>query len=78
MDAQWVTWALQALIVYVLYKTDKRLDENTSAINLLTLKLAQEFVGIKEWESLRIRLHNIEDWISGQKAVADLKRLKGD
>jgi hypothetical protein len=76
MDSQWVTWALQGLIGVILIRIWNQLDTATKDISAVRQKIAEEFVTKSDWESMRIRLHDIEDWISGQKALAQLSQYK--
>lgn len=49
----------------------------TAYVNIKVIK--EQFAEMKEeWHHMRIRLHDIEDWIAGQKAVAELKKMKGE
>lgn len=78
---EWITWALQALIAAVLATIWKQLQlatrsivETNGAIAGLHLEVTRDYVKITEWERVRARLHDIENWRAGILAERELLR----
>lgn len=80
----WLTWALQALIALLLARLWGQLDDATKAIHALNvlvteqgikykLEMAEQYVKIDQWMHVRKRLHDLEDYVSGLKALAKFK-----
>ena len=63
--ADWVTWGLQVLLLFLLSSIWKKLDENTKAIAAVALEIAKDYVTKIEWETIRKRLHEIESKLAG-------------
>ena len=71
--ADWVTWGLQVLLLFLLSSIWKKLDENTKAIGALALELAKDYVTKIEWETIRKRLHEIESKLAGIEMMMNAK-----
>lgn len=56
METQWITWALQALILAVLYWFKQQLDSNTNAVNDLREELPKTYMPRMESEAVRKEL----------------------
>lgn len=73
MELQWITWALQGLIALVLIVILRKIDENEKSVIALTLALAKHYVHKDDWERVRVRLHEVENYIAGEKAIKALR-----
>jgi hypothetical protein len=62
MTPEWITWALQGLVVFLVGVLWQKLNENGRAIHQLELKLAESYVKKEAFEKLSDRLGNIETW----------------
>lgn len=81
---QWITWALQGLIGFILVRLWKQLDAGVTATSSLTVAVAELkldlhkfFVMKTEWTEVRERLRTIEDYVAGQKAIEAIKEKMG-
>jgi len=67
----WVTWGLQGLLGFMLVKIWARLDENTKSINEMKIDMAKNYVAKEDWVIIRQRVHDLANWIVGEKAVRE-------
>lgn len=81
MDAQWVTWALQALIVAVLYWFKNQLDRNTEAVTKISIHLPEKYVDKAEFNRHRDdtdrSIHDIREKLGDNKLAEALLAMKG-
>lgn len=73
---QWVTWGLQALIGLVLTRLWNQLDRNTRAVSEINLEIHKAFATKTEWEQVRARLHDLENYVAGLRAIDELKKVQ--
>lgn len=81
--ADWITWALQALIVAVLGTIWKQIQtanrsiiEANLALTNLRLEVTEKYVKITEWERVRARLHDMENKWAGLIAERELLKMQ--
>lgn len=82
MTDQWITWALQGLIVGAVSFVWKQIIGTTKAINDLRLELTKDYVSMHRWETewseVRRRLHDMENWRAGEIAKEELLKRQQD
>lgn len=69
METQWVTWALQALIIAVLYWFKQQLDRNTKTVTELSVELPSNYMPRKESEDSRRELRESIHSLRGEVGV---------
>lgn len=71
MDAQWITWGLQALVVFVLLWFRSQLEKNTDAITNLRVHLPETYATKDELKDFRREtegsIHEIRDKFAARR-----------
>jgi hypothetical protein len=79
MEAQWITWALQGLIVFVLLWFKQQIDKNTDAVIRISVHLPEKYVDKEEFNRLRDdtdkSIHDLRDKIGDNKLAEALSAL---
>ena len=70
---EWITWALQGLIGFLLLVVWQKLDENNKAINALALKMSDQYSKKEDIDQLYERLRCREVWKAGEQALRSTK-----
>lgn len=85
MATEWVTWALQGLIGFLLLVVWQKLEQNaksildlTAVVNDFKLDIAKNYIResryTPEWEEVRRRLHVVEGWQVGTEMWIKMHR----
>lgn len=74
MNEQWVTWALQGLIAFVLGKLWGQLDTVTKDLAELKTQIAGDTISKVDWKEMRDRMHTVEGYIAGRREIEKAQR----
>jgi uncharacterized membrane protein len=74
MPVEWVSWALQALIVAGIIVIWVKIESNATGLNAFRLKYAEEALTKEDFKPYRQFIHDFRDYLQQEKGKEILRK----